>query len=199
MLVETQYFPSIKFWAQAQKTGEVKLEKYENYQKRSYRNKCLILAANGVLTLSIPLKKGKNNRLPITEVEISYEENWQKIHLTSLKSAYTSSPYYEFYIDEIEALLMNSERFLYDYNFRILDWFSKQLSLILLESKEYNKIEINDLRHVLLPKSRDLNYPSYMQVFSDKFSFASDLSILDLLFCKGPEMGSYLRKIAKDI
>lgn len=199
MLIETQYFPSIQFWAKALSFQAVKLEKYENYQKRSFRNKCLILAANGVLPLTIPLKSGKNNKMPISQVEISYDENWQKSHLTSIKSAYTSSPYYEFYIDEISNLLLTKHQYLYDFNKSIIDWFASTLKIETSESSTYNKLIENDLRQTITSKTRNRSYPKYIQVFSEKFDFESDLSILDLLFCKGPEMKSYLMKIAKDI
>lgn len=199
MLIETQYFPCIQFWAQALKSGTVKLEKYENYQKRSYRNKCLILAANGVLPLTVPLKSGKNNKKSILDVEISYEENWQKSHITSIKSAYTSSPYYEFYIEDIEQLIMKNHDHLYDLNRTIIEWFSKIWGIKIEESTEYKKLTDKDLRHTLLPKNRSKNLKSYVQVFSEKFPFETDLSILDLVFCKGPEAKSYLSKLSKDI
>jgi hypothetical protein len=175
------------------------LEKYENYQKRSYRNKCLILAANGILPLTIPLKKGKNNKSPISKVEISYEENWQINHIRSIKSAYTSSPYYEYYMDDIEELINSKHIYLYNFNLNIIKWFCKVLDITLLESEEYIKEMPNDLRHVILPKSRIDNLTSYIQVFSEKYEFQSDLSILDLIFCKGPEVKTYLKKASTNI
>jgi hypothetical protein len=195
MLVETQYFPSIKFWAKALKTGSVKLEKYENYQKRSYRNKCLILAANGVLPLTVPLKSGKNNKMPISDVLISYDDHWQKKHLTTISSAYTSSPYYEFYIDEISDILLKNYKNLFDLNYSIIEWFCEQFNIPLSNSIEYIKAEKDDCRQAILPKNREMSYAPYIQVFTEKYEFQSDLSILDLLFCKGPEMKSYLLKL----
>jgi hypothetical protein len=189
MLIETQYFPCIRFWAQAQKYGEVKLEKYENYQKRSYRNKCLILAANGILV----------EALQELGAEISYEENWQINHIRSIKSAYTSSPYYEYYMDDIEELINSKHIYLYNFNLNIIKWFCKVLDITLLESEEYIKEMPNDLRHVILPKSRIDNLTSYIQVFSEKYEFQSDLSILDLIFCKGPEVKTYLKKASTNI
>ena len=192
MLIETQYFPCIRFWAAALQTSGVKLEKYENYQKRSYRNKSIILAANGPLQLSVPLVKGKNSAMPITKVQISYEENWQKIHLQSLVSAYKSSPYFEFYIDDILPFFETRYEFLYDLNAEIIKWFCSQLKIDFSESRQYERLTEVDFRQKYLPKNRQHKLPSYVQVFSEKYDFESDLSVLDLLFCKGPEMRRYL-------
>ncbi len=199
MVVESQYFPSIQFWAFAQKHGCVKLEKNENYQKRSYRNKCVILSSNGALTLSVPLKKGKNNQTKISDVIISYEDNWIKKHLTSIESAYRSAPYFEYYFDEIEQILLSKYTCLYDLNFHIIDWFGNLLHIPILETEVYKQECVMDFRHKILPKSRALDYPKYIQVFSEKLAFESDLSILDLLFCKGPETRSYINRVVTNI
>ena len=39
------------------------------------------------------------------------------------------------------------------------------------------------------------NLPEYKQVFSEKFSFQGNLSIVDLLFNLGPQCEAYLKKI----
>jgi WbqC-like protein family. len=52
----------------------------------------------------------------------------------------------------------------------------------------------DDYREAFSPKTEpDTNaFPNYYQVFSTKFPFAPDLSILDLVFNEGPEAVSYL-------
>jgi len=195
MLIETQYFPCIRFWAKALEIGSVKLEKYENYQKRSYRNKCIILAANGRIDLTVPLKSGKNNKMPILDVEISYDENWQKVHLQTIISAYKSSPYFEFYIDELQPFFETKYSSLYEMNMDIINWFSAMLGIEITETLSYEREAQVDFRQKYLPKNRKIDLSSYVQVFSEKFAFESDLSILDLLFCKGPEMKSYLSRL----
>lgn len=197
MLVESQYFPCVAFWAKARKDKRIVIEAYENYQKRSYRNKCNILSVNKPLTLSIPLMKGKNARMPIREVKISMEDSWLAQHKQSIKSAYGNAAYFEYYWDDIEELLDCKSDFLYDFNWPILHYFSKVLSIELTESVEYQKNpNENDCRQYFLPKNEPPMWPSYDQVFSDRHAFVPNLSILDLLFCKGPEMGLYLSKVA---
>ena len=197
MLVETQYFPCLEFWAKARKNKEVIIEAHENYQKRSYRNKCNILSVNKMLTLSIPLTKGKHARMPIQEVHISEDDSWRNQHIQSVKSAYGNAPYFEYYWDDIKELIKNPSNLLYDYNMPILQYFGKILKVEIKESTAYIKTPtIIDQRQKILPKNKHLDWPVYDQVFSDRHDFVSNLSILDLLFCKGPETSLYIREIS---
>lgn len=200
MLVETQYFPCIAFWANAIQSEGITIESFENYQKRSYRNKCNILSVNKSLTLSIPLERGKNSGMPIREVKISDDVHWKNHHKQSIRSAYGNAPYFEFYWDDIEDLINKKEFFLYDFNLSILQFFSKMYGISISESKNYNR-EYNglDLRQKIIPKTTYEDWPPYDQVFSDRHPFSPNLSILDLLFCTGPESKMYLRKVAEKL
>ena len=95
------------------KQCDTKIDIHENYQKRSMRNRTQILAANGILNLSIPLKKG-NSQKSIKDVRISYYDNWSREHIMTLKSAYGSSPYFEYYFDRLEKILRTKHEFLFD-------------------------------------------------------------------------------------
>lgn len=198
MLIETQYFPCILFWAQAMQSGKFTIEAHENYQKRSYRNKCRILGANKVLELSIPLDKGKHQQMPIREVNMSNKEAWRAQHLQSIRSAYGSAPYFEFYWDDIEALLLNESENLYLFNLQILEYFAKLLQVEIHESEQYEREpQHKDFRHKILPNIQLNNWPSYPQVFADRHAFQANLSILDSLFCLGPSMRIYLLELSK--
>ena len=94
MIIETQYFPPIHTFSNALTSGVLMIEKWENYQKRSYRNKCNILTSQGILTLSIPLQKGKNNAQNIQHVLINKDEDWQTKHIRAIEAAYGKSPFY---------------------------------------------------------------------------------------------------------
>jgi len=196
MLIETQYFPSILFWVYAQKSEQVVLEAWENYQKRSYRNKCRILGANGVLSLSIPLVKGKHGGLGIQEVRIDQSSHWKSVHIQSIRSAYGSAPYFDFYWEDVEGLIRMDIPLLYTFNMHIIRYFAKIFDIDVHESNAYRKsIPSGDLRHKVIP-SLSYSLPHYAQVFEDRFPFESNLSILDLLFCKGPEAILYLKEVA---
>ena len=206
ILLSTAYFPNIQYFSKLANNTEIVVEANENYQKKSYRNRCEILAANGILTLSVPVEKTEDKN-KITDVRIDYSENWQKNHLKALEAAYGLSPFYEFYIDDIKAIFETKHEKLFDLNKNILDTV---IEIIGIETKiEYSKnfIEIEenskDFRFSIHPKKKmqkeDNKFIAnkYFQTFFDKFDFAPNLSILDLIFNLGPECLEYLHKTKK--
>lgn len=175
------------------------LEANENYQKRSLRNRCNILGPNGLQVLSVPLKKGKNNQTNIKEVEISHDSDWQELHLETIKSCYNRSPYLEYYFKDISKILEKKHRFLWDLNIDTIEWVISKIDLDIkiIFSEHYSKSYDIDLR-----PSESIQYKSmedtqsiklnYAQVFEDKYGFRYSRSILDLLFCTGPEAKIHL-------
>ena len=93
---------------------------HENYRKGTLRNKCVISSGNGPQQLIIPLKKGKNSQMPMAEVEISYDENWPKKHLSAIKTAYGKSPYFIYFFDEISEILLSKNELLFELNTKCL-------------------------------------------------------------------------------
>lgn len=194
MIVESQYLPCIAFWAQAYTDKKLEIEAHENYQKRSYRNKCNIYGANGVITLSVPLKKGKNKQMPIKDVRISYIDPWITNHLQSIKSAYGRAAYYEFYWKDIEAIISKKHDFLYDLNWDFLEYFTSKLGIELSETSEFQRSYVaGDFRQKIRPRY-DFATIYYPQVFEDSNGYMSNMSILDLLFSTGPEMSRILKQ-----
>lgn len=187
-------FPSVEFYV-LNSRYEVLFEMHENFQKRSMRNRTVILSANGPLTLSIPLQKGKT-KSNIKDVLISYEENWIKDYLEGIKSAYANAPFFDFYFYLTEEIINSKPKSLWAL---FHSCFNLTESLLQLKGhgftdgfKKYYPNDI-DIRN-------DKNYhdgivvKSYNQVFEDKFAFTSKLSILDLLFNLGPESSSVLKQ-----
>jgi hypothetical protein len=173
---------------------ELIVDKFENYQKKSWRNRYQILSSNGIQTLSIPLQKGKNAQQLITNVKISYNENWIKNHLLTLKSAYGNSPYYEFYYPDIEKVFCKKYTYLFDLNTDImLRMFS---TLGLTTTITFSDSYINNLHQI---PSDEVRYIKYPQVWEEKHNFTPNMSILDLIFCTGPEAHGILKsmKISK--
>ena len=201
IIQETQIFGPIGIFAHYLDKDEINVEKHENYQKRSFRNRYDILTTNGVLRLTIPLCKGKNNKMPIAEVKIAYDDNWVDIHLQTIRSAYGKSPYFEFYFDGLEKIFVRKHSSLFDFNMECMSFIFSKLKLpnTISTSNSYEPQYDNlvDLRNKKWDDSQD--HSSYVQVWEDKFGFTPNLSILDLLFCMGPESISYLRKIEQKI
>jgi len=218
ILIELHYLPSVQYFSKLFHYEKVVLEGHENYSKGTYRNRCHIAAANGVQRLSIPLKKGKNRQQNIREVEISYDEHWQSEHWHSIKSAYGNSPYFEFYVDELQPFFKQKETFLWDWNMGLLQKMVELLQVdcaLELSEKYVTTKEVEesptaslrqlDLRNSIQPKiSRHKEDPNfeparYGQVFMEKHGFLGNLSTLDLLFCVGPGGSEVLRRsILKD-
>ena len=200
-ILSTAYMPPISWFKLMLNAKEVFIEQHENYIKQSYRNRCHILAANGVMSLSIPVVKQSNIKIKITDVKIDYATSWQKQHLKSIESAYRNSPFYEYLIDDLLPFYEKKYKFLFDFNFQIIN--------ILLEMLEVKK-EIQftngfiepasnnfDFRNQIKPKKQSekitqLANKSYYQVFNEKHPFQADLSIIDLLFNLGSESYGYL-------
>jgi hypothetical protein len=168
--------------------------------KRSFRNRAHILGANGLLRLSIPLETGKHQHSAMKEVRISYNQPWQKIHWQSLTSAYRRSPYFEFYEDKIRHLYTEPTEFLLGYNKAFITAIAGILKteLVIEDAGSYKATmegEVKDLRSFIVPGKTLSGLNPYTQVFSDRFPFESDLSVLDLLFNLGPESRDYLEDI----
>lgn len=204
IIQEAQIFGPISHYCQYIHANQLKFEKYETYQKRSFRNRYTILTTNGVVTLSIPLAKGKNNQQAITDVKISYDENWTENHLHTIRSAYGKSPYFEYYFPELEKMLSRKPNYLFDLNVQTTTWCLKKIKLDLDlnftnefvkkgETVYINDLSILDLRNSKVTKP--YNIVKYTQVWDDKFDFVTNLSILDLLFCTGPEASQVLKKM----
>jgi hypothetical protein len=195
------YFGPISFYAALIKYDEIFIEAAENYQKQTHRNRQYIYGANGKLMLNIPVKRSQNKeRLTYRKSEIENEFDWQNLHFKSLETAYRTSPYFEFYEEEILTLFGRKFNSLFEFN---LECFKTTIELLNIDmeyqltenyQKEYQNL--TDHRGLVLAKGVELNInKSYHQVFEDKHGFISDLSILDLIFNLGPECRMYLRSI----
>lgn len=178
--------------------GPVIIEKHSNYTRQTYRNRYIIGAANQPLHLSIPVEKGYGSKIPDKDVRIAYHTPWQKIHQRSIVSAYNSSPYFEFYMDDVLPLFEKNFIFLLDFNLEALDLLCELTGIDanISFTDEFVKNpthEILDMRDNIHPKKSYKEYDPffephpYKQVFDDRHGFVPNLSILDLLFNKGPE------------
>ena len=197
LILSTAYFAPIQYYSKLLQSEYIVIDRHENYNKQSYRNRCIIYSANGLLDLVVPVVKPDKSKIPVIEVEISYDTLWQKQHFKAIESAYRRSPFYEYYMDDLMEFFDNRHRYLYEFNMRIM---RKVCDLIKIpfqvqESSAYIKPGEGDpdLRNSLHPKMNrqqaDSAFvpPRYTQVFAEKWGFKPNLSILDLLFNTGPE------------
>lgn len=176
---------------------QIILEKYENFLKQTYRNRTYIFGANGKLPLIIPIHH--NGKREMKDIEISYSENWQSLHWKSIKTAYQSSPYFEFYEDQLKEIYETEVKSLLEFNLKCLGIILK----ILKTEKEFSFSEeyfknpdAKDFREKFsAKKAPEFSQEEYYQTFSDKLGFLKDLSILDLICNKGPESLTYIKNL----
>jgi len=188
ILLHPSYFGPISQYIVLAKAENIYFENWDNYQKQTHRNRTYIYGANGSLALN----------LPILHVRIEHQFNTLQIHWKSLESAYRTSPYFEFYEDDLAPLFENKPEFLLDFNYQCLEFVleSLQLDINYKKTEEYffKPKDSIDYRYLSNPKDNSIgaNFESYIQVFQSKHSFLPNLSILDLLFNLGPNALMYL-------
>lgn len=196
LFLSTAYFPPIEYFSLIRNAGNVFIEREENYIKQSYRNRFRILSSNGILTLSVPVMKGSQLKTKIKDITIDYSKRWQQNHLGAITSAYSRSPYFQFYRDSFEKIILGNYKFLIDLNEELinkcLEIMKINKCILYTSSFEAHTGKIYDYRYRLTPKRPlDIPYKPYIQVFSN-LAFVTGLSIIDLLFNAGPESAEYL-------
>jgi len=173
------------------------VEQHDNYIKQTYRNRCRIVTANGIMDLSIPVQKSEK-KCQMKDIRISYSDNWQQTHWRAIESAYSSSPFFEYYRDDFEPFYRIKKEFLIDLNTELQSLILELIDIstpVTFTTEYKNSLPEKelDLRDFFHPKKE---YPyqlnPYYQVFGQKFGFQKDLSIIDLLFNMGPEAVFYL-------
>jgi hypothetical protein len=191
-LIDLHYLPNIAYFQTIARADEVILERHEHFVKQTYRNRCLINAANGPTTLIIPLSE-KHGNTPVTSLRIDYSQKWLNNHWRAIQSAYGNAPFFEYYADDLHRVLFKRSILLYDLNYELLTMCLAWLKLTVpfKETKGYEKqplSPVTDLRSVIHPKKELLETfytpVAYVQVFGKKF--VPNLSIIDLVFCQGP-------------
>ena len=204
MLIHPAYFPNIATFAVLIQ-NEILWEACDNFQKQTYRNRCYICTDQGKHMLNIPIKHvgGKEGRQRYRDVELDHSENWLKQHWRTLETAYRTSPFFEYYEDDLKPLFEFQERSLYVFNLKtiqtVADCLGVQPPVEKTSSYEISPEVHNDARFLINAKSAlEFNPPQYTQVFGERHGFLSNLSILDLLFNEGPSTISYLRTLSLD-
>ena len=206
-LLQTTYFGPIQWYQKLYRYDHCLIEQYDSFQKQTYRNRCVIATANGTQALTVPIE-----HLPLTshpsplvkDLRISDHNQWRRVHWNALQSAYSESPFFEYYADDLRPFFEKKYVFLIDFN---EDIRQKVCELIDFKpSVEYTKeftsdislqtsviFDFRDVINAKHPKpDADFEAKEYWQVFQHKHGFQSNLSILDLLFNMGPESVFYL-------
>ena len=200
-ILSTAYWPNIQYFTKIVSCVKVYIEQFETFPKQSYRNRCALYGPNSIQTLQIPILKGEHNQIT-KDVRIAYQMPWQKNHFQTIKSLYKSSPFFDYYADDIEFFYNRKFDFLLDYNNAIFEVCCRWLKIgnnTELTSDYVKNPLCSDFRNTIHPKQshqaedKDFNPLKYTQVFSDRFGFIPNLSIIDLVMNCGPDSVSILK------
>jgi hypothetical protein len=193
VILSTAYFAPVQWYQKLNRYDEVLIERYDSYQKQTYRNRCIIATANGLQALTVPVEHQDGNCL-LRDLRISDHGNWRHLHRNALMSAYGDSPFFEYYADDVLPFFEPRWEFLIDFNEAIRQ---KMCELIDIHpSVAYTDAYVKnppyaDFREAIRPKhpapDADFSPRRYYQVYEQKHGFLPNLSILDLLFNMGPE------------
>lgn len=202
--LSTAYLGNVQYFTKLLTADRVYVEQHESYLKQSYRNRCVIMVANGLLPLVIPVEKESGTKMPIRDVRIDYSQPWQRAHWKSMRAAYSSSPFYAYYADDLLPFYERKERFLFDFNLQLTELLLHLLGirreLLLTERYEpAGTLAGQDYRLSISPKERlaqpddTFNPQPYYQVFAERWGFSPNLSVLDLLFNEGTNAATILK------
>lgn len=191
--LSTTYLGPVQYYCKLFRYAEVRMERAENYLKQTYRNRCMIGAANGPLALSVPIVKPEGVKCLTRDIRISDHGNWRHLHWNALVSAYRMSPFFEYYEEDFVPFYERKYTFLFDFNEELRLTVCRLLALEpeVSYTEVYRPEVPNDFREGIRPRGplpdADFIPKPYYQVFREKHGFLPNLSIVDLLFNMGPE------------
>lgn len=203
-LLSTAYLPSVAYFAILARNTAVLIEQKETFQKQTFRNRAAIVTGNGVLMLNVPVVRPYGNHTRTEQMTISYNEPWNIRHWRAIVAAYSAAPYFLYYRDGLEKILLQHHDRLIDLNDALLKYLLQKFKINcqVTYTDDFtpptDPPTANDLRTLLtnkhtIPTSNfSFQFPSYPQVFDTRFGFIPNLSAIDLLFNLGPEAKSLL-------
>jgi hypothetical protein len=198
MHIETHYLPSLEYMSLLLQHPALLFEVEENFPKQTYRNRCLILGANGVERLTVPVIHISGQKTKTKDTKIDYSQNWVKQHQGAFQAAYGNAPYYEYFEPYLSQIFAKKRFFLVDLNIDLLSFVYRILEVPLVYEKtqefgvyeglsEYDRISAKkDWQNRSIYQNR-----AYRQCFGHEF--IPNLSILDLLMNHGKESLIFLR------
>ena len=206
-LLQTTYFGPIQWYQKLYRYDQTLIEQYDSYQKQTYRNRCVIATANGLQALTVPVEHNVQRSMfnvQCKDLRISDHNQWRRVHWNALQSAYSESPFFDYYADDIRPFFEKKYEFLVDFNEAIRQTVCDLLDIqpkveytsSFLSPLTSHLSPLDDFREVINAKhpqaDADFQPRRYWQVFEGKHGFQANLSILDLLFNMGNEAVFYL-------
>lgn len=198
MHIEIHYLPSLEYMTILLQNPSLLFEVEENFPKQTYRNRCLILGANGVERLSVPIVHLSGEKTKTKDTKIDYSQNWIKQHQGAIRAAYGNAPYYEYFEPYLSQIFAKKRFFLVDLNIDLLSFVYRILdvSFVYKNTNEFGVFEgLSEYDQISAKKDwqeRSIyQNRSYRQCFGQEF--VPNLSILDLLMNHGKESLNFLK------
>ena len=200
LLLLPTYFPSISHFVAMAQSDKMMFEMEDNFQKQTNRNRTYIYSPNGIQLLNIPVKhslEGRHQKTKDTKIETAFD--WQKQHFKSLEAAYRTSPFFEYFEDDIRPVFEKKHVFLMDLNLEAMAIVAKCLRMKFeydTTTEYFHEVDsstVLDFRALADGKKDQSQFEAYTQVFEEKHGFLNNLSILDLLFNEGRYALDYLK------
>ena len=199
VLLSSAYLAPVQYYAKLLQSagGIAYIEACDSYIKQTYRNRCMIVDANGPLALTIPTEKSDEGHCLMRDIRISEHGNWRHRHWNALEAAYRHTPFFLYYEDDFRPFYEEKIESLYEFNLGLTRLICNLIGIdtTLVPTTEYiaeNMANVEDLRERIHPKldwrsDTDFTPKEYYQVFKGKHGFVPNMSIADLLFNMGPE------------
>jgi len=203
----TAYLPSVYYMACLMRYDNIAIETKETFPKQTCRNRAVIATGNGLQVLTVPVVRINGNHTRTEEIGISYQEPWHIRHWRAIVSAYSAAPFFLYYRDGLEKILLQPWQRLADLNDALLRYLLIKLKIkcSVCFTEDYSPAETLgdstiDYRNNLCSKHFQPEIPlhPYSQVFDMRYGFQPNLTTLDLLFNLGPESKEYLRCVLCD-
>ncbi len=195
-LLSSAYFGPVQWFQKLHRYDRCLIERYDNYVKQTYRNRCVIAATGGPQTLTVPIERYEGGKCLMRDIRISDHGAWRHVHWNAIVSSYGESPFFDYYADDILPFFERRWKYLYDFNLDITHTVCSLLDIrpVIEPTSDYIRTEdvaADDFRDGIRPKhplpDAAFEPRPYYQVYSRKHGFLPNLSILDLLFNEGPE------------
>jgi len=197
VVLSSTYAGNIHYFSKIAHFDLVETEVYDNYLRQTYRNRCQIATADGIMDLTIPVEK-PDGKCIVRDIKIA-DEAWQKLHWGAIMSAYNSSPYFEYYEDDLRPFYTQKYKYLADFNQELEECICNLIGCKtdFCRTQKYEKEYSKDFRNLVLIKpieDKTFKQEPYYQIFKQKYGFIENLSIFDLLLNMGNESILILKK-----
>lgn len=184
VLISSHYLPLREYLSLILKADVIYVDENEKWEKQTLRNRTCILSANGVQTLSIPVVHTGGVKTAIKDIQISYDQDWTRVHKGAIFSAYNTSAFFSYFKDDLFAIYDQQPTHLLDFNQKILQFllkklkFKGRLEIYADQDVDIDYRQLDSLKSIL---ENNIILEKYNQVFGYKFEFATRLSVLDVL------------------